>query len=112
MAGMLLLLSIDSFTTFPQCIDACNHHRHRHFILAALWNDDMRVALARLDKFHIHRADGVHPLLNHGVRSASALRNIALESPDKPHIIVGIDEDTYVEQFPKSHFTEYQNSFH
>ena len=67
-------------------------------VVAALRDDDVGVALARLDELEVHRLDGAEVLVDHRLHRAAALGDVALQPADEARVVVGVDEHLDVHQ--------------
>ena len=81
------------------------------FVVAAFWDDDIGEALGRLDEFHVHGADGGHPLLDDGFHGAAAFFDIALQAAHEAEVGVGIHEDFDIHQISQGAVFEDEDAF-
>ena len=83
-------------------------------IATALWpplrDDDVGVALARLDELQVHRLHRVQVLVDHRVHRPAALGDVALQPPDEPRVVVGVDEHLDVHQLAQVRVREDQDA--
>ena len=85
----------------PPGRDASQHRQQqvdRHRVVAAERNDDVRVALARLDELEVHRLDRGLVLIDHRLHGAAALGHVALQATDEARVRIGVDEHLDVHQ--------------
>ena len=69
--------------------------------MPALRDDDVCISLARLHELEVHRLDCAEVLIDHRLHRASPFRDIPLESPNEPRVIVGVDEHLDIHQPPQ-----------
>ena len=95
-----------------QSFDPRHDDIHRHGIQAAFGDDDIGIALGRLDKFQVHGADGGQVLVDDRLGGATALGDVALQAADEADIGIRIDEDLDIEQLAQLGFGKDQDAFH
>ena len=82
-----------------------------HLVVASLRDDDVGVALARLDELEIHRLDRARVPLDHPVHVLSSFGDVARHHAHEPVVIVGVHEDFHVHLFAQLLAGENQDAF-
>ena len=68
----------------------------RHQVMPALRDDQVGLALARLDELLVHRFDSGQVLVDNAVQRAPALLDVADDAAQDAHIGVGVHKDLHV----------------
>jgi hypothetical protein len=79
-------------------------------VQAALGDDHVGVALARLDEPLVRGAHLVEVLLDHELGCATPLGDVPTKSPDQPDVGGGVDEDLEVEPFAQGPVPEHEDA--
>ena len=77
---------------------------------AAVGDDDVGVALRRLDELQVHGPDGRQVLVDDAGRRAAAIGDVALEAPDEADVGIGVDVDLEVEQLAQAGLEEHEDA--
>ena len=72
--------------------DPRDDHIDRHRVEPAAGDDNVGVALGRLDELQVHGAHRPQILLDHRLDRPPALGDIALQPADEAQVALGIDE--------------------
>ena len=60
--------------------------------MSSLRDDDVSIALARLDELEIHRLDGLGVPLDHGLHRLSPFENIPCHDSHQSVVVIGVNE--------------------
>lgn len=93
-------------------LDASDNHIQGDCVVPTFGDDHICIALGRLYKFEMHRANRVHVLLDHGLGRAAALRDVPIQAADKSQVRIGVDENFYIEEFSQVGFREDKDALH
>ncbi len=77
---------------------AGGYHLHRDGVQPAFGDDHIGIAFGRLDKLHVHGADGGEVLVDDHLGRPAALGDVALQAADEADVGVGIDKNLDIEQ--------------
>ena len=91
--------------------DTIRHHIQGNGVEAAFRDDDIGVALARLDKLQMHGTDRAQILVDDGFEGAASLGKVTSETTDKSNVGVGIHENLDVKKLAQRRFSQDQNPF-
>jgi hypothetical protein len=91
-------------------LDLSHDHLDRYRVVSAARNDDIRIALARLDELEMHRLHRREVLLYDIVERPTARSGVALDAPDQSDVGVRIDENFHVTKLPDSGIDEQQDA--
>lgn len=80
---------------------ALKHHVQRDLIVSALGDDDIRLALTRLDELLVHGLYGGQILIHYAFKASAAITHVAHDPAQYAHVGVGID--TYILMSIRSH---------
>lgn len=91
---------------------ALHHHFERDLIVAALRDDDIRIALARLNELLVHRLHRCEILVHHAVKAAAAVTHIAHDAAQDAHVRVGVDENLDIHKIAQLTALENEDAFY
>ncbi len=89
-----------------------NHHLHGHLIVAALGDDNIRIALAGLHELLVHGLDRVQVLIDHALQAAPPIPHVPHNPAQDAHIRIRIHKDLDVHLLAQLAALENQNALH
>src|SRR5207244_6987104 len=109
-AGVIFAARPGSFRLGEERADLRLHEVDRDEVVSAFGDDEIRVALRRLDELEVHRANARLVLTNDLIQGAASLGDVALESPDETDVRIGVDVDLDVHQVPEARVLQDQKA--
>jgi hypothetical protein len=91
-------------------LNLSDDHLDRDRVVSAARHYDIRVTLARLDEFAMHRLNGGQVLLDDFIECSPANVGIALDSSNEPDVRIRVDEYLDVAKIPHPLVDEQQNA--
>ncbi len=76
---------------FARCTYALKHHVQRDLIVSALWDNNIRLALTRLDELLVHGLYGGQILIHNAFKAPAAITHVAHDPAQYAHVGVCID---------------------